>query len=174
MSKSMAWLPAGRPTRRIFQEDIFTRLAARTVLGARLEHPMVARISLAGYATKEIQLTDGPINWIALNGRSHGEYWLLKAEHFHVDLQPISQVFTWILTSASDHRRRKRLCGKKKPAEPRRGGPAGSGTAAARSLIAQAAGASADLEDSAWPPVSWWTPESPWPKQAQMACTWAR
>jgi len=60
---------------------------------------MVARISLAGYSTKEIQLTDGPINWIALNGRSHGEYWLLKAEHFHVDLQPISQVFTGGVTA---------------------------------------------------------------------------
>src|ERR1700676_5258275 len=49
----------------------------KTSMGSRLEHPMVARISLAGYATKELQMTDGPMNWISFNGRSHGEYWLL-------------------------------------------------------------------------------------------------
>jgi S1-C subfamily serine protease len=65
-----------------------------TPMGSRLEHPMVARISLAGYATKEIQMTDGPMNWISVNGRNHGEYWLLKSDHFQVTLQPISQVFT--------------------------------------------------------------------------------
>lgn len=77
----------------------------KTAMGARLEHPMVARVSLAGYATKEILLTDGPMNWIGLNGHNHGEYWLLKTYHFHVDLQPISQVFTGSVTarlSASD------------------------------------------------------------------------
>jgi S1-C subfamily serine protease len=66
----------------------------KTSMGSRLEHPMVARISLAGYATKEIQMTDGPMNWISVNGRNHGEYWLLKSDHFQVTLQPISQVFT--------------------------------------------------------------------------------
>ena len=55
-----------------------------TPMGSRLEHPMVARISLAGYATKEIQMTDGPMNWISVNGRNHGEYWLLKSDHFQV------------------------------------------------------------------------------------------
>ncbi len=63
-------------------------------MGSRLEHPMVARISLDGYATKEIRLTDGPMRWISVNGRNHGEYWLLKSDHFEVDLQPIEQVFT--------------------------------------------------------------------------------
>ncbi len=66
----------------------------RTSMGSRLEHPMVARISLAGYATKELQMADGPMNWISVNGRNHGEYWLLKSDHFQVTLQPISQVFT--------------------------------------------------------------------------------
>src|SRR6266481_4094962 len=65
-----------------------------TSFGARLEHPLVARISLAGYATKELTLTEGPLNWVSLNGRSHGEYWLFKTDHFHVDLQPISEAFT--------------------------------------------------------------------------------
>jgi S1-C subfamily serine protease len=71
----------------------------RTSMGSRLEHAMVARISLTGYATKEIQLTDGPINWISVNGRNHGEFWLLKSEHFNVDLRPISQVFTGGVTA---------------------------------------------------------------------------
>src|ERR1700730_3495115 len=66
----------------------------KTSLGARLEHTLVARISLSGYATKELTLTEGPLNWISLNGRSHGEYWLFKTDHFHVELQPISEAFT--------------------------------------------------------------------------------
>lgn len=66
----------------------------RTALGARLEHPMVARISLSGYSTKELTLTEGPMEWVSLSGKSHGGYWLLKSDHFHVDLQPVSDTFT--------------------------------------------------------------------------------
>jgi S1-C subfamily serine protease len=66
----------------------------RTSMGARLEHPVVARISLSGYASKEVKLTEGPMNWISLNGRNRGEYWLFKSDHFHVDLLPISATFT--------------------------------------------------------------------------------
>jgi S1-C subfamily serine protease len=66
----------------------------KTSMGARLEHPMTARVSLAGYATREIQMTDGPMDWISINGRNHGQYWLLKSDHFEVDLQAIGQVFT--------------------------------------------------------------------------------
>lgn len=71
----------------------------RTSLGSRLEHPMVARISLSGYATKELTLTEGPMDWISLNGRNRGEYWLLKSAHFHVELQPISETFTGGITA---------------------------------------------------------------------------
>ena len=66
----------------------------RTTFGARLEHPMVARMSLTGYSTKELTLTEGPMVWVSLNGRIHGEYWLLKSNHFEADLQPISETFT--------------------------------------------------------------------------------
>ena len=66
----------------------------RTALGRRLQHPMIARISLAGYATKELQMTEGPMNWVSLKGHNHGEYWLLKLKQFHVELDPISKVFT--------------------------------------------------------------------------------
>jgi len=71
----------------------------KTSLGARLEHPMVARISLAGYGTKEITLTEGPMNWISLSGRNRGEYWLIKSNQFHVDLQAISETFTGGITA---------------------------------------------------------------------------
>lgn len=70
-----------------------------TALGTRLGHPMVARISLAGYTTKELTLTEGPMNWVSLNGRNHGDYWLLKSDHFQVDLQPISDTFSGVVAA---------------------------------------------------------------------------
>jgi len=90
------------PFEKDFPGGYFRR--TKTVLGARLEHPMVARISLEGYATKEILLSQGPMSWIALNGRHHGEYWLLKTDKFDVDLDPISEVFTGsVMTRLSNH-----------------------------------------------------------------------
>ncbi len=71
----------------------------KTALGSRLEHAIVARISLPGYATKEIQMTTGPSDWISINGHHHGEYWVFKSDHFHVELQPISEVFTGGVTA---------------------------------------------------------------------------
>ena len=71
----------------------------RTSMGCRLEHPMVARISLNGYATKELKLTEGPMNWISLNGRNRGGYWFFKSSHFHIELQPISETFTGGITA---------------------------------------------------------------------------
>jgi hypothetical protein len=32
----------------------------KTSLGSRLEHPMIPRLTLDGYAAREIQLTEGP------------------------------------------------------------------------------------------------------------------
>jgi len=72
----------------------------RTSFGARLEHPMVARISLAGYSTKELTLTEGPMYWVNLYGRVRAEYWLLKSNHFQVDLQPVSETFTGEVSAA--------------------------------------------------------------------------
>jgi serine protease Do len=81
----------------------------RTALGQRLQHPMIARISLSGYTTKEIQMTEGPMNWVSLKGHKYGEYWLLKLRQFHVDLDPISKVFTGNISAdipeAADPRR---------------------------------------------------------------------
>ncbi|HET7108390.1 MAG TPA: trypsin-like peptidase domain-containing protein [Candidatus Acidoferrum sp.] len=72
-----------------------------TALGQRLEHPMIARLSLPGYATREIALTVGPMNWIDLHGHNHGEYWLIKSDHFHADLELISAAFTGTVAAVS-------------------------------------------------------------------------
>ena len=71
----------------------------RTAIGSRLEHPVVARVSLAGYATKEIALTEGPMNWLSLNGRNRWEYWLFKTNHFSVDLESLADTFTGDITA---------------------------------------------------------------------------
>jgi serine protease Do len=71
----------------------------KTYLSSRLEHPLVARVSLAGHATKEITLTEGPMNWISLNGRNRGEYWLFKADQFNIELKPIADTFTGDITA---------------------------------------------------------------------------
>ena len=73
----------------------------KTSVGSRLEHPMIARLTLDGYAAKEIQLTEGPMNWVSLKGHNYGGYWLLKTDHFHVELQSASQTFTGGVESAA-------------------------------------------------------------------------
>jgi serine protease Do len=87
----------------------------RTAMGRRLQYPMAARISLTGYATKEIQMTEGPMNWVSLKGHDHGEYWLLKASHFHVDLDPVSKVLP--ARSPRKSRKPRKRCAK--PTSPR-------------------------------------------------------
>lgn len=73
----------------------------KTALGARLERPLTARISLQGYATKEIPLTYGPMEWISLNGRRHGQYWLFKAKTIDVRLDSIVLTFTGRISEAA-------------------------------------------------------------------------
>ena len=74
----------------------------KTSLGSRLEHPLVARLTLDGYAAMEIQLTEGPMSWVStLKGHNHGAYWLLKTDHFRVELQSTSQTFTGAVESVS-------------------------------------------------------------------------
>jgi len=60
---------------------------------------MVLRVSMEGYATQEILMTEGPMRWVALNGTDHGNYWLLKTDHFDVTLEPISKSFTGTITA---------------------------------------------------------------------------
>jgi serine protease Do len=61
-----------------------------SVFSTRLEHRMTLRISMEGYSPQEIELADGPFHFSTLNGRNHGDYWLLKSDHFEVTLQPLS------------------------------------------------------------------------------------
>ena len=70
----------------------------KTSIGARLEHPLAARVTLEGYATKEIQLTNGPMEWHSLNGRYKAQYWLFKTNVFEVQLDSIAQTFTGIVS----------------------------------------------------------------------------
>jgi serine protease Do len=72
-----------------------------TVFQARLEHPMTLRISLEGYATREIEMTEGPMPWVALDGVNHGNYWLLKASHFDAVLESVSKSFTGSLLATA-------------------------------------------------------------------------
>jgi hypothetical protein len=61
-----------------------------TVFGARLDHSIAVRISKDGYLTKQITITQGPFEWVAVNGRHHGKYFLLKSHHFDIKLETIS------------------------------------------------------------------------------------
>jgi len=65
----------------------------KNVFGERLEHPMVARVYKEGYTVQEIKLTEGPFEWVALNGRDRGRYWLVKKTHVPLVLEPVSTVF---------------------------------------------------------------------------------
>ena len=76
----------------------------RTAIGGRLEHALTARVSLQGYATKEIPLTDGPMEWISLSGRRQGQYWLFKAKEFEVRLDAIAETFTGEIAEAGGSR----------------------------------------------------------------------
>lgn len=66
----------------------------KSVIGKRLEHPLVARVRLEGFVMKEIQLCDGPRHWRDIHGRDHGEYWTFKTSNFQVPLDPIPLEFT--------------------------------------------------------------------------------
>jgi S1-C subfamily serine protease len=93
-------VPVGTtPPEKKFPGGYFHR--TKTAFGDRLEHPMIARVSLPGYTTHEIALTEGPMEWIDLHGRHHGQYWLFKIDHFHVDLQTVRSTFTGSVSAAT-------------------------------------------------------------------------
>lgn len=65
-----------------------------TSFGSRLEYPMVVRVSLEGYASEKLTVTEGPFAWRSFMGRSDGVYYQLKSDHFEVTLVPLKDVFT--------------------------------------------------------------------------------
>lgn len=66
----------------------------RTVFGQTLQHEMTLRIYKDGYTAQDLRLTSGPFAWVALDGRTEGHYWLLKASHIQATLEPVSSAFT--------------------------------------------------------------------------------
>jgi len=72
-----------------------------TVFGARLERPVRMRLSAPGYVTQDIELTVGPMKWIALNGTYHGDYYLLKDKVVTITLLAEAKVFTGTLVAAA-------------------------------------------------------------------------
>jgi hypothetical protein len=57
----------------------------------RLDHPVVLHVSKEGYATRLITLTDGPFEWVAITGKRHGNYFLLKSDHFDIKLSQATE-----------------------------------------------------------------------------------
>jgi len=57
-----------------------------TVFGARLEPAMTLRVYKEGYAAQQITITDAPFEWLSVNGKRHGNYFVLKSDHFDMKL----------------------------------------------------------------------------------------
>lgn len=75
-----------------------------TAFGTRLEHAMVARFTMPGYVTQEITLTDGPLVWVAVSGKRQGNYFVLKSDHFNIELEPRVKVTDAALEASPDAR----------------------------------------------------------------------
>ncbi|HXQ27364.1 MAG TPA: PEGA domain-containing protein [Candidatus Acidoferrales bacterium] len=69
-----------------------------SVFGSRLDHSMMVRILMDGYLSRQVTLTDGPFEWVAVTGRHHGNYFLLKSTHFEIKLEPVSYAGTPVET----------------------------------------------------------------------------
>jgi hypothetical protein len=85
----------------------------KTALGDHLEHSMSCRIVLKGYIPKEIELTNGPMVWRNLYGIALWEYWLLKTDHFHVELEKASAAFTGTVEAVLGGKTLNLLCNKR-------------------------------------------------------------
>lgn len=73
-----------------------------TSFGTRLEHPITVRLSLDGYASEQMTITEGPYVWRSFMGRTDGNYFLVKSDHFQVTLNPLKDIFTGTPAISSD------------------------------------------------------------------------
>jgi hypothetical protein len=73
-----------------------------TVFGSRLDHSMTVKVSKDGYLTEKLTLTQGPFEWVAVNGRHHGSYFLLKSGRFDIKLDPASYASVPVETIGHD------------------------------------------------------------------------
>lgn len=78
------------PYRSKFPDGYFHK--PHTVFGSRLGHALILRVSMDGYAPEQVNMTDGPIDWVAVTGRREGTYFLLKSDRFDVTLTAASQL----------------------------------------------------------------------------------
>ena len=60
-----------------------------TVFSARLDHSMTIKLSLNDYVAEQLTVTQGPFEWVSINGRHHGSYFLLKSASFNIKLDPV-------------------------------------------------------------------------------------
>lgn len=90
------------PYEKDFPGGYFTR--TKTALGKRLESQQFCRISLKGHVSKEFEMADGPMQWRNLYGDNLGTYWLLKTDHFHVDLVKVTETFTGSVVAATNEK----------------------------------------------------------------------
>jgi len=61
-----------------------------TVFSARLDHAITLSVSKDGYLTAKITITNGPFQWVSINGRKHGDYFLLKSSQIDIKLDPLA------------------------------------------------------------------------------------
>jgi len=66
----------------------------KTIYGRLLGHPMRVRLSLKGYLTKELLLTDGPMERVNTTGRVREQYYLFKSDHFDFTLEKMEAALT--------------------------------------------------------------------------------
>jgi S1-C subfamily serine protease len=67
---------------------------SRSVFGKLLRHQVHLKVTLDGYLSKEMDLANGPMPWMALNGTYHGDFWILKSASFDLTLQKAATSFT--------------------------------------------------------------------------------
>lgn len=68
----------------------------KTIYGTLLQHPMRARISMKGFLTKELVLTEGPMERVNTTGKVRQQYYLLKADHFEFELEKVEEALTGV------------------------------------------------------------------------------
>ncbi len=66
----------------------------KTIYGSLLGHPVRVRVSLKGYLTKELLLTDGPMERVNTTGKVREQYYLFKSDHFDFTLEKVEAALT--------------------------------------------------------------------------------
>ena len=66
----------------------------KTIYGTMLQHPLRVRVSLKGFLTKELLLTDGPLERVNTTGKVRQQYYLLKSDHFDFALEKVEETLT--------------------------------------------------------------------------------